>query len=114
MFNKSVQIAVTALLFAVPSVASAAGTMLIHHKVASYATWRPQFDADEARRNTAGLTKPRVMQSADNPNNLVLLFDMADIAKAKVFASADTTKQIMGKAGVQGAPEILFLDTAPK
>ena len=36
------------------------GEMVGHTKVADYAKWRPIFDADDANRQAAGLTNPRV------------------------------------------------------
>jgi hypothetical protein len=85
------------------------GFMVGHTKVADYAKWRPFFDADDSNRQAAGLTNPRVYQSMDNPNELVLVFDMADVKKAKDFASSKTLKATMRKAGVTGKPDFWYV-----
>ena len=85
------------------------GEMVGHTKVADYAKWRPIFDADDANRQAAGLTNPRVYQSMDNPNELILVFDMADMTKAKAFASSKTLKATMKKGGVKGKPDFWYV-----
>lgn len=81
---------------------------IVQHKVRDYATWRPHFDAHEPSRTAAGLTNPRVYRGANDPNNVVLLFDVADIARARTFAASEDLKQAMQNAGVLGAPTITF------
>ena len=73
--------------------AQAAGLMVVHHEVANYAMWRPAFDADVPNQLAAGLTNGHVYQSADDPNNVTIIFDMADVAKAKAFATSDALKE---------------------
>jgi len=93
--------------------AGAADMMVVHHTVASYANWRPAFDADKNNQIAAGLTNPHVYQSVGDPNKITITFDMADAAKAKAFAASKTLMATMKKAGVEGKPEILFLVPAP-
>jgi hypothetical protein len=92
--------------------ASAAGMMVIHHKVADFAKWRPAFDGDKTHQEAAGLTNPHVYQAVDNPNDVTITFDMADAAKAKAFGTSKELKTVMSKAGVKGKPEVLFLNPA--
>ena len=93
--------------------AHAAGMMIIHHKVANYAKWRPVFNADKPDQKAAGLTDPRVYQAVGDPNDLTITFDMADPARAKAFATAPKLKLVMKNAGVIGKPEISYLAPAP-
>ncbi len=93
--------------------ANAAGLLIIHHKVADYARWRPVFDRDRANLQAAGLTNGRVYRSTDDPNDVTVVLDMADAAKAKAYTQSDKLRQTMIGAGVQGQPEALFLDPAP-
>jgi hypothetical protein len=81
-------------------------SMVIHHNVSNYAAWRPAYDAHESARVGAGITNGRVYRKAEDPNDLVILFDVADVAKARAWAAGDDLKTAMQKAGVQGAPEI--------
>ncbi len=95
------------------SAANAAGLMIIHHRVADYAKWRPVFDGDRANLQAAGLTNGRVYRSTDDANDITIVLDMADAAKAKAYAQSDTLRQKMTTAGVMDKPEVLFLDPAP-
>jgi hypothetical protein len=83
--------------------------MVVHHKVRDYATWRPAYDAHEPSRVGAGITNGRVYRKAEDPNDLVILLDVADVAKAHAWASGEDLKAVMQKAGVLGAPAIHFI-----
>ena len=102
-----------ALMLAGTSFASAAEVFVIHHKVADYAKWRPVFDSHKANQEAAGLTNPRVYHTLDNANDITIVFDMADLAKAKAFAGSKDLKAKMTKAGVMGRPTFTYLETAP-
>jgi len=82
--------------------------MIIHHRVQNYEAWRPVYDAHEPARNAAGLTNGRVFRSAEDPDDLVILFDMADQKKAEAFAASEDLKIAMQRAGVQGRPDVQF------
>ena len=94
-------------------VAQAAGVMIVHHKVADYAKWRPGFDGDKSNQEAAGLTNPHVYQSVGEPNNITITFDMADAAKAKAFGTSKALKSTLTKLGVKGKPELFYLEAAP-
>jgi len=82
--------------------------MAIHHKVADYMKWRPAYEAHEQARVAAGVTNGKVYQSKDDPNDVVILFDVADAAKAKSFSQSQDLKSRMQASGVIGQPEVLF------
>jgi hypothetical protein len=50
-----------------------------------------------------------VFRAADDPNDLVVLFDMADRQKAQDFATSDNLRTVMRNAGVEGTPEIHYV-----
>jgi len=85
------------------------GMMIIHHRVADYAKWRVIYDADQVNRTAAGLSNCHVHRSLDNANDIVIGCSMADIAKARAFASSKALAATMIKAGVTDKPQILFL-----
>ena len=85
-------------------------TMVIHHKVSDYAAWRPAYDAHEPSRVSAGITNGRVFRGAEDPNDLVILFDVADVPKARVWCASEDLKSVMTRAGVQGKPDISFVE----
>ena len=84
-------------------------TMIVHHHVRNYDAWRPAYDKHEPVRTSAGLTRGRVYRAADDPNDLVLLFDVADTERARAFAESDDLKTVMQDAGVEGKPEMYFI-----
>jgi hypothetical protein len=86
------------------------GVMIVHHSVRDYAAWRPAYDAHEAARTAAGLTNGRVFRSTGDPNDILILFDMADRQRAEEFARSDDLRTTMQNAGVVGEPEIRFAD----
>ena len=83
--------------------------LLIQHRVRDYTAWRPVYDAHESSRTGAGVTNGRVYRRAEDPNDLVLLFDVADVAKARTWAAGEDLKKAMQDAGVLGAPTIDFI-----
>jgi len=99
----------TSLVFA--SAANAAGVFVIHHKVHDYAKWRPAFDGDKANQEAAGLTNPRLYHSHSNPNDVTIVFDAADLDKAKEFSRSKALKEKMKAAGVEGKPTFEYLDS---
>ena len=101
--------ATAASLFLASSVSAAGPTFVIRHTVADYAKWRPGYDAHKAVRTSAGLTNCRVQSATDNANDVVIICDMADVAKAKAFASSKNLAEVMAKAGVVGKPEFYIL-----
>ena len=85
---------------------------IMRHKVADYGKWRAVFDADEPRRQAAGMTNPRVYRSADDKNEIVAIFDVADIAKAKALAASPDLQKAMMEAGVVDQPTIYLVEPA--
>jgi quinol monooxygenase YgiN len=84
-------------------------TIVIKHKVANYAKWKPIFDEHQKARLENGMTGHSVCRDADDPNTVVVIGRVKDINKARAFTKSDALKNAMMKAGVQGAPEIWFL-----
>ncbi len=91
--------------------AQAAGVVIVHHTVKDYAKWLPAFEGDKAGQEAAGLTNPRIYHAEGKPNDVTIVFDMADYAKAKAFAASKALRATMTKAGVTGKPSISFLET---
>jgi hypothetical protein len=82
--------------------------LTIHHKVTDYTAWRKGYDAHEQSRRSAGLTNGRVFRSAEDPNDVVVLQDCADVAKARTWVGSEDLKAAMQKSGVIGSPTIRF------
>ena len=69
------------------------------HKVRDFAAWKSAFDDHLSTQTAAGMTNGRVFQSADDPNAVTILFDVADIAHAKEFVGSADLKSAMEGAG---------------
>jgi len=87
-------------------------TIIVRHKVKDFAAWKPFFQAHESKRVAAGLTNPRLFRSADDPSEVVILLDAADLGAAKAFAGSEELRSEMAGAGVVDKPDIYFLNTA--
>ena len=83
--------------------------MLIRHRVADFEKWKPAYEDHRSAREAAGLKALHLWRNADNPSEVLLLFEAADLGKAKDFADSSDLKEKMQAAGVQGTPDILFL-----
>lgn len=86
--------------------------LVIRHKAKDYPAWKDAYDAHTGARTKAGLTNGRVMRSVDDPNEIVVLFDVADIAQAKAFCASDDLRTAMQGAGVIDVPNLYFLNNA--
>jgi quinol monooxygenase YgiN len=84
--------------------------LLIRHKVSDFAAWKATYDSHAGSRASAGLTELHLRRSIDNPNEVVMLFSVADLDKAKAFAASEDLRAAMQKAGVTDKPDVYFLD----
>ena len=84
----------------------------VHIKVKDYATWRTAYDGHEKGRASVGITNGRVFRSAEDPNDVVILQDIADVAKARTWFGSDDLKAAMQKSGVVGSPNVRFAAAA--
>ena len=51
-------------------------------------------------RDAAGLTNPRIFRSETDGNEVIIVFDVADEAKARSFEASNELQEGMRKAGV--------------
>jgi heme-degrading monooxygenase HmoA len=84
--------------------------ILIRHKVADYQRWKPAFDAHGATRKAGGSKGARLLRSAEDPNEIVILLEWESLEKAREFAQSDDLRKTMQRAGVVGKPDVYFLE----
>ncbi len=84
--------------------------LVITHKVANYAKWKPMYDAHDSLRQAYGLHNYVVSRGLDDSNMVMVALHMDDAAKAKVFTELPNLKETMKKGGVLGAPTISYVD----
>lgn len=80
----------------------------MHFKVKDFGAWRQSYDSDEKGRTSAGITNGRVFHGVDDPNDVVILQDVSDEAKARSWLGSDAVKAAMQSGGVVGAPSVRF------
>jgi hypothetical protein len=83
--------------------------MVIRHKVADFGKWKTAYEDHRSTRQAAGLKDLHLWRNADDPNEVIVLFEASDVAKARDFARSSDLKEKMQAAGVQDAPDIVFL-----
>jgi hypothetical protein len=85
--------------------------ILVRHKVADFAKWKPVYDAHLSSRQRAGLKQEHLVRNADDLNEVLLLFSAEDVDKAKAFTASDDLRRAMEKAGVSDKRTFIFSHT---
>jgi quinol monooxygenase YgiN len=85
-------------------------TMLIQHKVKSFAEWKKVFDSAVELRKSAGELSTQIYQDASDPNKVTVVNKWDSLANAQKFAHSPELKAAMEKAGVDGPPSVSFLN----
>jgi len=83
--------------------------MLVRHTVKDFSAWKRGYDAHQTKRVEAGLAEKYVLQGNGDSNEVVVLFEAADLDRAKAFAESADLQQTMKSAGVTGKPDIDYL-----
>ncbi|WP_345972190.1 hypothetical protein [Sulfurimonas diazotrophicus] len=84
--------------------------MMVRHKVRDFNAWKPGYDGHKPARDDAGLKEVYLLQNADDPREVIALFEAADLEKARAFAASEDLKQKMQEVGVIDRPDIYFLE----
>ena len=80
--------------------------LTLHFKVKDFNAWQMSYNGNEKNRASAGITKSKVFRSSDDPNDVLILQDVADVAKARTWYGSSEMKTLMEKSGVVGSPSI--------
>jgi hypothetical protein len=88
---------------------TAANYLSVTVKVSSFETFLKGYATDAADRQAASLTDLAVMQSAEDPNDVFLLWSVGDVARAKAFLSSpELAAHQVKDAGVVSEPQARF------
>lgn len=82
--------------------------LAVRQAVSDYTTWKAGYDDHGASRKEHGAIRDQVLQSADDPNDVLVLIEFDSLADAQAFVDDPSLKQAMSAAGVIGAPDISF------
>lgn len=86
--------------------------VLVHHKVTDYGRWKESFDSHLNARKHAGEVGFRLFHSVEDPSDVFLLLEWESAEEARKFMSSAELREKMQQAGVQGVPEIHYLESA--
>ena len=67
--------------------------LLVRHKVKDFDAWKRVFSSHIQAQKEAGLGVERILRNLDDPNDVVLLFEVFDIDKARGFVSGADVPQ---------------------
>ena len=84
----------------------------VAHRVADFDSWKLVFDEHGASRKAHGAVGHRVLRRSDEPNTVIALTEFGDRSQAEAFLADPSLRAAMGRAGVQGVPEIIFWGVA--
>jgi heme-degrading monooxygenase HmoA len=84
--------------------------VLVRHKVADYARWKPVFDEHAPTRRANGSRGGQLFRNAGDPNEVVIVLEWDDLEKARRFAQSDDLRETMQRAGVADRPDVYFLE----
>ncbi len=83
--------------------------MIARHSVRDYSEGKSGYDSHEPVRAAAGLTEKYLLQDADDPNKVTIMFEAEDLKRAEEFSKSGDLREVMQKVGVLGKPDIYFL-----
>jgi heme-degrading monooxygenase HmoA len=86
-----------------------ASFLLLRYRVRDFAAWKRGYDAHLPKRVEAGLTETHLFHGATDANEVVLLFEVADLGRAKAFVESAELREATQKVGLLDKPESHFL-----
>ncbi len=84
----------------------------VAHRVADFDSWKRVFDEHGASRKAHGAVGHRVLRRSDETDKVMVLTEFGDRSQAEAFLADPSLGAAMGRAGVEGAPEITFWEVA--
>jgi antibiotic biosynthesis monooxygenase (ABM) superfamily enzyme len=85
-------------------------SMLIQHQVKDYTEWKRVYDSVADMCSTNGELSDRIYRDESDPNKLTVMFKWDTLANARKYAQSPELKAAMENAGVEGPPNISFLN----
>lgn len=85
-------------------------TMLVQHQVKDFKAWKEVYDSVTDLRTKNGELSDQIYRDANDPNSLTLIFKWDSLANAQKYAQSPELKAAMARAGVEGPPNIYFLN----
>lgn len=84
--------------------------LLIRHRVDDYEAWKPRFDAQVSARRSFGTTGCRMFVNADDPHEVLILFEWDDHARARLFVQSDDLRAALVREAPLAPDDVWYLD----
>jgi hypothetical protein len=82
----------------------------VRYKVEDYARWKAVFDEHGPMRKDYGFRRGYLLRNAHDASELVILFEVEDLDRARQFTRSEAVREAMRRAGVTGRPDVYFLE----
>ena len=86
--------------------------LLVRNQVKDFSKWLAYFEDEADAAAEFGVTLAQLWQSADDPNDVFFLLDIADVERANAFMARPESQEIGEKSGVIDG-EIHYLEAVP-
>jgi hypothetical protein len=74
--------------------------MICWNEVKDFDAWKAVFDGHAEKHRAAGLTLEGLWRDIDDPNEVVFIFQVSDLEKARAFVTAPAALESSHRAGV--------------
>ena len=78
--------------------------------VENYDTFRKTFDGAKEMRKAAGAVGSKVLQSVDDPNEVIIEVEFPTVDAAKAFQASQELRATQQRAGLKGPPRMLVVN----
>jgi hypothetical protein len=85
---------------------------MVRHRVKDYPAWRAVYDEFDETRKSLGTLDQAVYVNVEDPQDVTVTHDYADLETAKAFTVSTELRETMQRAGVEGQPEVWFVNPA--
>jgi len=85
-------------------------TIILSHDVKDFASWKPHYYGDVARRENAGFKELAVGTQSNNPKKVFMIWE-GDPAAVEKMLQDPALKEKMEAAGVISHPEVTIINT---
>jgi hypothetical protein len=89
-----------------------AAALIVRHRVANFEAWKKVFDSMVETRRKFGWITSIVYRDAADPLMVTIVNRVKDVDGAKRYGASAELKAGMQNAGVQGPPEVFFVEEA--
>ena len=86
--------------------------LVIQHAVADFDAWKSHFVSHLPVREAAGLRNLHLWRNTDAPNEVVIIDEVTDEARARAFLASAELQATLKAHGVTSEPNFKFVDDA--